>query len=55
MVEWKPFGGSPNQAEYELYDYKKDPLETRNLASDLPEVLESLKAILATHPEAVEP
>jgi iduronate 2-sulfatase len=55
MVEWKPFGGSPHQAEYELYDYKKDPLETRNLAGDLPEVLESLKAILATHPEAVEP
>jgi iduronate 2-sulfatase len=53
MVEWKPIGGSGNQAEYELYDYLEDPRETRNLADDLPGVLKQLKAILATYPEAV--
>jgi iduronate 2-sulfatase len=52
MVEWKPIGGSQDKAEYELYDYQSDPLETRNLADELPEVLKLHKAILATHPEA---
>lgn len=51
MVEWKPIGGSEKQAEYELYDYQDDPLETRNLADERPEVLKRLKAILATYPE----
>jgi iduronate 2-sulfatase len=53
MVEWKPIGGSAKQALYELYDYQQDPLETRNLASELPQVLKHLQAILAKHPEAV--
>jgi iduronate 2-sulfatase len=53
MVEWKPIGGPEKQAEYELYDYQKDPLETRNLAGGLPDVLQRLKTILATYPEAV--
>jgi iduronate 2-sulfatase len=53
MVEWKPIGGSEEQAEYELYDYQSNPLETRNLAAELPEVLTRHKAILNTYPEAV--
>jgi iduronate 2-sulfatase len=53
MVEWKPIGGTANQAEYELYDYQSDPDETRNLADELPEVLKRHKSILATHPEAI--
>jgi arylsulfatase A-like enzyme len=53
MVEWKPIGGPESQAEYELYDYQSDPLETRNLADEFPEVLQHHKAILATYPEAV--
>ena len=52
MVEWKPIGGSENQAEYELYDYQTDPLETRNLAGDFPDVLKHLKEILSTYPQA---
>lgn len=52
MVEWKAPGAEASTAEYELYDYEKDPLETRNLAASQPEILSSLKAILATHPEA---
>lgn len=52
MVEWKVPGTESNTAEYELYDYETDPLETKNLAADRPELLASMKAILATHPEA---
>ena len=52
MVEWKAPGAENATAEYELYDYEKDLLETRNLAASQPEILDSLKAILATHPEA---
>ena len=52
MVEWKAPGAAATTAEYELYDYEKDPLETKNLAAAQPEILASLKAILATHPEA---
>ena len=52
MVEWKVPGASIDTAEYELYDYETDPLETANLASSQPAVLAELKAILATHPEA---
>ncbi len=52
MVEWKKPGASLATAEYELYDYQVDPQETKNLASELPEVLNRLKSILASHPEA---
>jgi iduronate 2-sulfatase len=53
MVEWKEAGVSTVAAEYELYDYLRDPLETENLAKKQPEVLEQLKSILARHPEAI--
>jgi iduronate 2-sulfatase len=52
MVEWKAPGAAASTAEYELYDYENDPLETKNLAASQPETLASLKAILTTHPEA---
>jgi iduronate 2-sulfatase len=55
MVEWKVIGEPQATAEYELYDYRKDPLETRNLADELPNVLQSLQTILAQHPEARPP
>jgi iduronate 2-sulfatase len=51
LVEWKPIGAAAASAEYELYDYQDDPLETRNIASDQPEVTAKLVHILATHPE----
>ncbi len=51
LVEWKPTG-SDDQPEYELYDYRNDPLETKNIASDHPEVVQQLAAKLATHPAA---
>ncbi|MBM3882323.1 MAG: sulfatase [Verrucomicrobia bacterium] len=53
LVEWKAIGAPADTAEFELYDYETDPLETKNLAATQPEVLARLRAILARHPEAV--
>ncbi|MFO1000378.1 MAG: sulfatase-like hydrolase/transferase [Planctomycetaceae bacterium] len=53
MVEWKVPGADESDAEYELYDYEEDPLETVNIAGFNPEVLAKLQAILARQPEAV--
>ena len=51
MVEWKNRENS-DDVLYEVYDYKNDPLETKNIADSAPKVLKSLQKILATHPEA---
>jgi iduronate 2-sulfatase len=51
-VEWKKPGADAAEAEFELYDYEADPLEKRNLAKEQVDVVESLRKILATHPEA---
>ena len=50
LVEWNGFGGSPETADYELYDYETDPGETRNLASEKPAVVRELAALLAKEP-----
>ena len=50
LVEWTPHG--EGEVEYELYDYEADPLETRNWASEKPQVLERLKTLLALEPPA---
>ncbi len=55
MVEWKRPGEDPSTARYELYDYQRDPEETRNLATKESETLEALKAILHRYPEAAMP
>ena len=41
------------EAEYELYDYQADPLETKNLAKEKPMVLAKLKKILRGYPQPV--
>ena len=51
LVEWKEFGADESNAEYELYDYQEDPLETKNFAKDRPEVVNELKTLLAKHPQ----
>ena len=43
-------GAPPASADVELYDYVKDPDETANLAAEQPEVVTSLRALLATQP-----
>ncbi len=52
LVEWRPFG-KDNATEYELYDYKTDPLETRNLATSKPDVMAKLKQTLTAYPQPV--
>lgn len=52
LVEWKKPGEPAETADLELYDYEKDPLETKNLASEQPEVVSRLLAMLGQHPEA---
>jgi len=52
MVEWKVPGRSADSAEIELYDYQADPLETVNLADANPQVVQTMRALLAEHPEA---
>lgn len=49
MVEWKK-PGTPT--EYELYDYKIDPNETKNIAAEQSQVIKKLQAILAKYPIA---
>ena len=52
LVEWKVPGRPADTADLELYDYEKDPLETKNLAAEQPEVVARLRAMLAKLPEA---
>ncbi len=52
LVEWKKIGAAPESAVCELYDYERDPEETRNLAAENPEVVARLRALLARQPEA---
>jgi iduronate 2-sulfatase len=49
LVEWTRLGKN-HKPEYELYDYETDPLEKKNLAGALPDVMKRLTAILATLP-----
>lgn len=52
LVEWKRPAAEAPTAVLELYDYEADPLESKNLANEQPEVVEHLRAILAKEPEA---
>jgi iduronate 2-sulfatase len=55
LVQWKAWNAPNDSAEYELYDYQTDPLETRNLASEQPAVVAKLLESLSSHPEAKPP
>ncbi len=52
LVEWKAPGGESVSAEFELYDYEADPLESENRAARDPGTVTRLREILARHPEA---
>ena len=54
LVQWLEFHGAEDDAEYELYDYQTDPLETKNLAPEKPEVVARLKKILSAYPPAID-
>jgi iduronate 2-sulfatase len=53
LVEWRAFQDATKPVEYELYDYETDPLETRNLAAEKPEIVSALKDILSKYPQPV--
>ena len=56
LVEWKAPGAAAESAVLELYDYENDPLETKNLATEKPDIVAKLRAILSTkYPEAKPP
>ncbi len=50
MVCWKNADAPEETAEYELYDYQTDPLETTNVADSQPEVVSKLKKMLDEYP-----
>ena len=50
LVEWKRVGEPESAAVYELYDYATSSVETRNLASEEPELVEQLKQRLRAYP-----
>ena len=52
LVEWKKPGAPADTAVLELYDYERDPLETRNHAAEQTETVAQLRAMLAAQPEA---
>ena len=55
LVEWRHVDQPRDQAEIELYDYEKDPMETENIAADNPELVKRLAKILDDYPAAVDP
>ena len=52
LIEWKKPGSTPESAEYELYDYRDDPKETKNWAGEKPELVKALRKHLDQQPEA---
>ena len=55
LVEWRDVGDATVPVEYELYDYKNGLMEVKNIADEQPAVRDSLKVILAQHPDAAPP
>ena len=52
MVRWTHLRNAEAEVEYELYDYKKDPHERKNVANDNPKIIADLDEVLNTHPKA---
>jgi iduronate 2-sulfatase len=53
MVQWQSFEGKVYH--HELYDYQTDPLETVNLAAQLPDVMKTFQNFIDSHPLPVKP
>ncbi|RNL91761.1 iduronate-2-sulfatase [Sinomicrobium pectinilyticum] len=52
MIRWTPVRNNGKEVLYELYDYDNDPGETKNIASEKPDVVAELTEILEKYPEA---
>lgn len=50
LVEWRSHAEPGEAAEYELYDYQLDPLETRNIATDRHDLVQQLSRIIDRYP-----
>ena len=55
LVQWKAWDAPEESADWELYDYQADPQETRNLVSQMPDVVSELREHLDSHPKAKPP
>jgi len=52
LVQWKAWDAPEQSSDWELYDYQTDPLETKNLADQEPQVVANMRELLASHPAA---
>lgn len=52
MVRWTHMQRNDKEVLFELYDYQEDPLETKNIASEQPAIIERLVDVLEKYPEA---
>lgn len=52
MIRWTPMRDNDKDVLFELYDYEDDPMETINIASEKPEVVQRLVDRLEAYPEA---
>lgn len=53
LIKWTSLTNEQHSVQYELYDYKNDPLETKNWAEEKPEIVKDLEEILKSHPKPV--
>jgi iduronate 2-sulfatase len=52
MIRWTHMQDKSKKNLYELYDYKDDPKETRNIAAEKPGIVSEMESILNQYPEA---
>lgn len=52
MIRWSHMQDDEKETLYELYDYEKDPKETKNIATEKPEVVSKMTKILENYPVA---
>jgi iduronate 2-sulfatase len=52
MVRWTHMQRDDRELLFELYDYNEDPLETKNVASEKPDVVKQLLEKLNAYPQA---
>lgn len=53
LVRWTHLKNEDAPVFYELYDYSKDQIETKNIAKENPKIVAELEKILNKHPKAV--
>ena len=54
MIRWTPRRDTEKKVLYELYDYDKDPKETKNIAKEQPKIILEMTKILDKYPQAIK-